>query len=93
MDILPGLEIPHDKVWYTVVYRGLMSVVPGTWFAVLGEDAAHATGIDTPQELAGAIDPTTSWHMFATVDLWIGAVVGVAFLYAAIHLRRWRDEA
>ena len=55
--------------------------------------ACYQAGIplDT-DDLAGAIDLTRSWHVFATADLWIGAVVGVAFITAAIRLRRWRDE-
>jgi ABC-2 type transport system permease protein len=29
---------------------------------------------------------------YAMPELWIGAAVGAAFLFAAIRLRRWRDE-
>ena len=77
-DILPGLHIRHDLVWYTVVYRGLLSVVPGAWFPTLEGGAANPhTEINTPDELANAIDLTRSWHAFATADLWIGAAIGV----------------
>ena len=92
MTILPGVDIAHDKVWYTVVYRGLLSVIPGGWYPVVGGVAGESAHIGTPDDLAGAIDLTRSWHVFATADLWIGAVVGVAFIAAAIRLRRWRDE-
>ena len=54
--------------------------------------AGHSLGEYTALVCAGAIDLTRSWHVFATADLWIGAVVGVAFIAAAIRLRRWRDE-
>ena len=90
--ILPGVDIAHDKVWYTVVYRGLLSVIPGGWYPVVGGVVGESAHIGTPDDLAGAIDLTRSWHVFATADLWIGAVVGVAFIAAAIRLRRWRDE-
>ena len=92
MTILPGVDIAHDKVWYTVVYRGLLSVIPGGWYPVVGGVVGESAHIGTPDDLAGAIDLTRSWHVFATADLWIGAVVGVAFIAAAIRLRRWRDE-
>lgn len=92
-DILPGLDIRHDLVWYTVVYRGLLSVVPGAWFPTLEGGAANPhTEINTPDELANAIDLTRSWHAFATADLWIGAAIGVALIVGAIHLRRWRES-
>lgn len=92
-DILPGLEIRHDLVWYTVVYRGLLSVVPGTWFPMLeGGAATPGVEINTPDELANAIDLTRSWSAFATADLWIGAAIGVALIVGAIHLRRWRES-
>jgi len=92
-DILPGLEIRHDLVWYTVVYRGLLSVVPGTWFPTLEGGAANpGVEINTPDELANAIDLTRSWSAFASADLWIGAAIGVALIVGAIHLRRWRES-
>ena len=92
-DILPSLAVRHDLIWYTVVYRGLLSVVPGAWFPTLEGGAANPhTEINTPDELANAIDLTRSWHAFATTDLWIGAAIGVALIVGAIHLRRWRES-
>lgn len=79
-DILPSLAVRHDLIWYTVVYRGLLSILPGAWFPTL------------PDDLANAIDLTRSWEAFATADLWIGAVIGVALIAGAIYLRRWRES-
>jgi ABC-2 type transport system permease protein len=93
MTILPGVDVPHDKVWYTLFYRGLLSVVPGGWYPAIGGIANPAMEINTPDDLANAVDLTRSWHAFATADIWIGAAIGVAFIAAAIRLRRWRDEA
>ena len=93
MTILPGVDIAHDKVWYTVVYRGLLSVIPGGWYPVVGGVVGESAHIGTPDDLAGAIDLTRSWHAFASFDIWIGAIVGVALIAAAVRLRRWRDEA
>jgi ABC-2 type transport system permease protein len=93
MTILPGVDIAHDKVWYTLVYRGLLSVVPGGWYPAISGVVDSSVEIHTADDLAGAIDLARSWHVFATADLWIGAVVGVALIAAAVRLRRWRDEA
>ncbi|WP_374013650.1 ABC transporter permease [Pseudoxanthomonas koreensis] len=94
MAILPGVRIAHDLVWYTGLYRGLLSILPGTWYLPLNGDvvdpAIHAT---SPGQLVDAIDLTRSWQIFATADLWIGVAVGVAFIALAVYLRRWRDEA
>ncbi|UYB54048.1 ABC transporter permease [Xanthomonas sp. AM6] len=92
MGILPMLHINHKLIWYTVVYRGLLSVLPGTWLPVLSESAPPAQ-IDGPQDLANAIQLSDAWRIFQSADIWIGAAIGVAFIVAAIYLRRWRDEA
>jgi ABC-2 type transport system permease protein len=33
-----------------------------------------------------------SYMSLAGIDAWIGVALGVAMLYAAIRMRRWRDE-
>ncbi|HZH44548.1 MAG TPA: ABC transporter permease [Lysobacter sp.] len=91
LDTLPGLEIPHDRVWYTLVFRGLVSIVPGTWYFHPTVDG-NVADIDNPQDIARALDLSASWQAFTTLDLWIGAIIGAALIYAAIRLRRWRDE-
>ncbi len=91
--ILPGVAIAHDRVWYTLAYRGLLSAVPGAWLPVIDSVIDTSATINTPDDLASAIDLTRSWHAFATADLWIGVLIGIGFIAAAIRLRRWRDEA
>ncbi|TXH65719.1 MAG: ABC transporter permease [Lysobacteraceae bacterium] len=93
MDILPQMHIPHEKLWYAVVVRGLLSVMPGTWYAALDmEQMIREARIDSPDDVASALDLTSSWQVFATADLWIGAAVGIALIAASVRLRRWRDE-
>ncbi|KRG43937.1 ABC transporter permease [Stenotrophomonas panacihumi] len=89
MDILPGLHIRHDILWYIVVYRGLLSVAPGTWYVLVDTPKGE---LNTPDELARVFDLSDGWHVFTTPDLWIGVVVGVALIVGAIYMRRWRDE-
>ena len=89
MDIFPGIEIPHDKLWYTVVYRGLLSVVPGSWIPTINVDVEH---INSPENLPEVLNLGTSWQVLAHADVWIGAILGIAMIYGAIRLRRWREE-
>lgn len=92
LDIMPGIEIPHGAIWYTVALRGLLSVVPGTWFLheQMNGDAQQAALKGT--EALSQLDSVNSLHVLATADLWIGAALGAAMIYAAIRLRRWRDD-
>ncbi|MGH8081252.1 MAG: hypothetical protein ACREP7_11805, partial [Lysobacter sp.] len=73
LDVMPGIEIPHGAIWYVIGLRGLLSIVPGTWF--LNESvAASAKDAAThgPQALTQSVDITSSLHALATADLWIG---------------------
>ncbi|MCC2955239.1 ABC-2 transporter permease [Massilia sp. IC2-477] len=76
-----------DWFWSEVVARGLAGLVPGIWFsqdhiAVMNQQE----GID-PAGLLGM-----SYGTLATPGVWIAALVGVGMLYAAMRMRRWRDE-
>ncbi|MFT3757175.1 MAG: ABC transporter permease [Pseudoxanthomonas sp.] len=92
MGILPGLEIPHNKIWYIVAFRGLLSAVPGAWLAADGRDSFQTGDAETTLNGLNQFNGD-SWHMLGTLDLWIGVVVGVALIVAAIRLRRWRELA
>ncbi|WP_245156320.1 ABC transporter permease [Agrilutibacter solisilvae] len=89
MGIFPGVEIPHDKLWYTIVYRGLVSVVPGSWAPTVEMDMSR---IQDPSDFGSALDAAHSWQVFGHADVWIGALIGAAMIYGAIRLRRWREE-
>lgn len=93
LDMLPGIDIPHEHVWYILLLRGLLSVIPMTWYAnETVHNSLQSIEIHGPADLVKAVDLTHSWNAFLTVDLWLGVIVGVAFIAAAIRLRRWRDE-
>ena len=83
--------------WQYVVGRGLLSVIPGSWFAnhpptlVEASTSMAVQSIHDQQTNFGVL-LRQSWTMLGTADLWIGVAVGAAMLYAAIRLRRWRDE-
>ena len=83
-----------------MVGRGLGGTMPGIWFAYYPD--VNGTGesiIGNPKGFPihrhaddmGAL-MMQSWNMLTTADLWIGVAIGAAMIYAAIRLRRWRDE-
>ncbi|CAN5282241.1 ABC transporter permease [soil metagenome] len=75
--------------WHHIVARGLLSVMPGSWIGFVdttGGMQMHHNQIDF-----GSI-VVLSYKTLASPDAWIGAVIGVAFIYVAIRLRRWKDE-
>jgi ABC-2 type transport system permease protein len=92
LDMLPGIDTPHEAIWYVLGFRGLLSIVPGTWFLNEEVDFSQNIEINGPEDLPQIFNFSSSWSAFATLDLWIGVVLGVAMIYAAIRLRRWRDE-
>jgi ABC-2 type transport system permease protein len=83
-----------DAGWYgrNIVARSLVSVFPGTWYMNPAMHDQVASRINGPEDLANAIQVGKSWAVFGSAELWIGALVGAAMIYAAIRLRRWRDE-
>jgi ABC-2 type transport system permease protein len=74
--------------WRNIIGRGLLSLTPGSWFAYASENI----------ELIRENHPDMgelliySWQQLTTPNLWIGAAIGAAMIYAAIRLRRWKDE-
>lgn len=75
--------------WLNIVARGLLSLVPGSWFALSRENIAAAEGMEYLQ-INSLV--ALSWQQLTTPNLWIGVAVGGAMIYAAIRLRRWKDE-
>lgn len=93
--ILPGMDINYGNVWYTLVYRGLFSVVPGSWATA---SSAFKSNFNNNSEIQGPADlmhlmNVSNLDVLGSPDLWIGAAVGAAFIAAAIYLRRWRELA
>jgi len=78
--------------WKNIVFRGLFSVFPGTWYASPAMHDAMSMKVNNPGDLANAIQIGRSWALFGSAELWIGALAGAAMIYAAIRLRRWRDD-
>ncbi|GAB2520148.1 ABC transporter permease [Lysobacter humi (ex Lee et al. 2017)] len=89
-NVVTNMGLDVGPLWYTVAYRGLLSVFPGTWMPRLGGDPGdHING---PEDIGMALNAADHWALAGTADLWIGVVAGVLMILAAVRLRRWRDE-
>ena len=77
-------------LWYTVAYRGLLSVFPATWLPKV--DSVTADRVQSPEDIGLLVSAADNWALAGTADLWIGALIGVAMIVLATRLRRWRDE-
>ena len=75
--------------WHNIVARGLLSVVPGAWFGFV----EPAGGMNVQHE---HVDFTflvaQSWQTLASAHAAIGALLGAAMIFAAMRIRRWKDE-
>ena len=86
-------HVVGEWFWQHIVLRALTGTWPGS----------HLLGyIGTPhlEQLPGNPDTLWQWDglttglpLLATPQLWIGAVIGIAMIFAATRLRRWRDDA
>ncbi|OFJ47005.1 hypothetical protein BA896_018275 [Janthinobacterium lividum] len=73
--------------------RALLGTLPGSWYMfepqllpqmyAMAAGGSHMTRIDVF---------SNSWSSLALPAVWLGAVAGAAMIYAAIGLRRWREE-
>ncbi|MEQ1518341.1 MAG: hypothetical protein ABL931_17815 [Usitatibacteraceae bacterium] len=76
--------------WKTILGRLLGSVIPGSWMGFVSQlpkvDEAGGPGT------AFGIGSSASWGLLASPNIWIGAALGAAMIYAAIRLRGLRDE-
>ncbi len=87
ISMLTGSNIELDKYWQLVA-RGLVSVFPGSWIPFFNE--GNGVNVDS-HNLLGTVMSNT-YGLLGTLNLWIGVVIGLAFLAAATRLRRYRDE-
>jgi ABC-2 type transport system permease protein len=88
------LKLNLDLGWFTqnVVARILGGLFPGAWLAssAISKEALVDSGMRS-FDISAML--SISWMSLADAGVWIGAAAGLAMLFAAAHLRRWRDEA
>ncbi|MES2319911.1 MAG: hypothetical protein V4631_20720 [Pseudomonadota bacterium] len=88
-DVLLHLGIDMQWFLHDVISRGLLGLIPGIWLPMTKVDADLLVNHNTA--VIGNVF-TQSWMTLATPNVWIGAAAGAAMIFAAIRLRRWKDE-
>jgi ABC-2 type transport system permease protein len=76
--------------WRDIVSRGFMSNVPFSWFVLNPNFSLDS--LRSPQGWGDVLKTFSSWRQLTTLNLWIGVAAGSAMIYAAIRIRRWKDE-
>ncbi|WP_407910049.1 hypothetical protein [Lysobacter claricitrinus] len=80
-----------DTAWYwkNIFLRSIGSTFPVSALSVADFQPVHVNG---PQDIADLANVRSMYSLFGTPEMWVGVVVGIAMIVAAIRLRRWRDE-
>jgi ABC-2 type transport system permease protein len=75
-----------------VVLRTLGSLFPGVWLAFERITPEQLASVTSPHTLDTGAVFLHSWAILGQPALWVGALAGGAMIFAAMRLRRWRDE-
>jgi ABC-2 type transport system permease protein len=86
MNAMLGFGLDMSSFWKFVSARWFGSIVPGSWLT--SSDGLHIN--DNGHNFGELL--MQSYQQFAHLNIWIGIVVGVALILAAIKMRRYRDE-
>jgi ABC-2 type transport system permease protein len=86
------MNVGIDVKWVAenIVLRGLGSIVPGFWLPFGQIERGALMNAEHSVDAANVF--TQSWMTLLQPTVWIGVVVGIAMMMAAVRLRRWRDE-
>lgn len=88
-DLLKIFNIADDWYWKNIVARLLTSAFPGTHVLEMARGGNFNTRDFSLRDL---VLQTSGTDLLMNPSLWIGAVAGVAMIYVAVRLRRFRDE-
>jgi len=92
--IMGVFNLPTQWFWSNIVGRALLSVFPGSHFAM----DKHAfrgmsEGLGEAHNPLALISPTQTYAVLASPNLWIGVAAGAALIAAAIWFRRTGDDS
>lgn len=95
LNSMPGVSLPIGWIWYIAGYRGLLSVLPGTWSPRgLQGSSIDSDALRGPSSvIEWVLQNNDSAKIYGNSDIWIGAAVGIAFIAASIYARRIRAES
>ncbi len=86
-DWMSSIDLHSTWFWKKVVGHLLLGVFPGTWASTMRmETLLSSMWLDHMQVIKAM------YGVLAEPQLWAGAIAGVAMIYAAIRLRRSRDD-
>lgn len=85
-----GVGLKMDWVIENVVSRGLLGLIPGNWLPLAHVDKSMLVGGGKSLVLSELF--TASWMTVLTPQALIGVAAGAAMIFAAMRLRRWKDE-
>lgn len=88
-DLLRIFNVADDWYWKNIVVRMLTSAFPGTH---MFEMARNGNFNKNNIHLREMVLQSSGTDLLMNPSLWIGALAGVAMIYVAIRLRRFRDE-
>ena len=91
-DYVFKLNINMDWVSHNIFTRVLGGLFPGIWLT--SKDATRIVNMSQFQHGSDmGVTFTNAWMSLTDVGMWGGVVAGVLMIFAAIKLRRWRDES
>ncbi|MCI4567133.1 hypothetical protein [Lysobacter sp. CFH 32150] len=88
-DLMQMFNLETIWFWKNIVGRALLSVWPGSWIDVATFEHAN---VDGPESVRQLLNIKSMYSTLLTPQLWIGAIAGAGMIFAAIRLRRWRDD-
>ena len=86
---LLGTGMNADWFIQNVVARGLFGLLPGAWF---GFENVQPQLLTAGRAMNFGNVFAQSWMTLAGPSVWIGVIAGAAMIFAAMRLRRWKDE-
>ena len=90
-DLTALFNLDSSWFWKHVFARLLFSTVPGSDLFYRGENfEMMADG--SPDHIESLLSIPVAYGAFLRPEMWVGAVAGIAMIFGAIRLRRWRDE-
>jgi ABC-2 type transport system permease protein len=91
--IMGVFSLPTQWFWTNVVARLLLSVFPGSHFAMDRHALHNVSGLGDAHNPLALVSPTQTYAVLASPNLWIGVAVGAALIAAAVWFRRVRDDS
>lgn len=86
---LLGTAMNADWLIQNVVARGLLGLLPGAWF---GFEQVQPELLTAGRTMSFGNVFAQSWMTLTGPSVWIGAIAGGLMIFAAMRLRRWKDE-